>query len=274
MHFDLTQIRPEDFHQLCGHLLAKEFLGFRPVEGSGGDEGVDGWIPETGTYFQFHAPRTHLRKEKVSGYLEQAAKHNPMKWVLLTNRELNRIQWKWIDAFQQRYSFPIEVWGPARIWELVAKHPGFEDYVSSLQSTPQPQIRIGTQKGQTIANVAPGAGSRVTIMGARKPRVNIAVAGTVAEDPVKAGYLDYLIKRYNEFREWEIGKEKMNYVVIRVAYERELKFKVRLTPLALFQKACQYLQGRIEHTKLGRIRKAQGQKVHSTFEEFVAKAGV
>lgn len=92
--------------------------------------------------------------------------------------------------------------------------------------------------------------------------------GTVCDDPRKVGYLQYLTKRYNQFKEWEVGKAGMRYGFIHKAYEREIKYAIRTTPLACFEIAAAWLQRRILGTKLGRILNASGQRVFSSFEEF------
>src|SRR3989304_1383059 len=99
------------------------------------------------------------------------------------------------------------------------------------------------------------------------------IRGTVATDPHKVGYLKHLAKRYNEFKEYEMGKEKMRYALVYQGYQREIKYGIEQTPLGLFEKACKYLQARIENTMLGRVRKKQGQKLYSTFEEFSETGG-
>ncbi|MBI4527367.1 MAG: HNH endonuclease [Deltaproteobacteria bacterium] len=100
-----------------------------------------------------------------------------------------------------------------------------------------------------------------------KGRVGV-IPGTVATDPHKVGYLKHLAKRYNEFKEYEAGKDNMRYALVYQAYQREIKYGIEHTPLELFEMACKYLQTRIENTMLGRIRKKQEQKLYSTFEEF------
>lgn len=84
------------------------------------------------------------------------------------------------------------------------------------------------------------------------------------------GYLNHLVNRYNEFKAWDCKQEgiPINYAFIRVAYQREMKYKVKDTPVELFDSAVAYLQRRIENTKLGRMKKGQGQKLFSSFDDF------
>lgn len=93
-------------------------------------------------------------------------------------------------------------------------------------------------------------------------------AGTVCDDPRKVGYLQYLAKRYNQFKEWDVGKAAMHYGLIHTAYQRHMKYAVRTTPMDQFEKGAAWLQQRILGTKLGRILAARGQPVFSAFDEF------
>ena len=256
---------------MCAQLVLREYPGFRPVEGTGGDEGVDGWVPDRALYFQFHAPVRALRKSKVRSYLERVSAHGPRTWVLVTNHELTRTQWRWLDEFQKTYPFKIEAWGPAELTRRLSPHSDLRDYYLGSTSSAESTINIATQRGSNIANVAVGRGSQVTIKGLGRPKVVVSVAGTIASDARKHNYIMHLVKRYNEYKEREVGKENMRYSLIRVAYEREIGSAVKLTPLDLFERACQFLQGRIARTKYGRMALAQGQKLYSTFEEYRAK---
>jgi len=92
--------------------------------------------------------------------------------------------------------------------------------------------------------------------------------GTVCDDPRRVGYLQYLAKRYNQLREWDVGNGAMNYAFIHAAYRREMKYAVRTTPLDLFEKGAGWLQRRVLNTKLGRMMAARGRGVFSAFDEF------
>jgi hypothetical protein len=100
------------------------------------------------------------------------------------------------------------------------------------------------------------------------------VRGTVAENPFMRGYLKHLIDRYNELKKWErdTTQKKMVYSRIYAAYKREMKYDWKHTPQRLFPRAVTYLHKRIENTKIGRIRKKEGQKLYRTFEEFQAES--
>lgn len=104
----------------------------------------------------------------------------------------------------------------------------------------------------------------------KKSTPPVVIPGTVATDARMIGYLEYLVRRYNEFKESACKRtgEKMNYAMIRVAYAREIKYKVKDTPLDLFDDAVAFLQNRIKNTALGRNLNARGQSLYSSFDDF------
>lgn len=94
------------------------------------------------------------------------------------------------------------------------------------------------------------------------------IPGTVGEEPRMIGYLKYLAKQYNTFKEWECetSGQVMRYGLIYAAYARNMRYGMAGTPTGLFEDGVQYLQRRIRNTKLGRIKR--GQRLFCTFEEF------
>lgn len=117
-------------------------------------------------------------------------------------------------------------------------------------------------------NAVAGRDVNIRVTARSRRRVLPRPAGTVCDDPRKVGYLQYLAKRYNQFKEWEVGKPAMKYGFIHKAFEREIKYAIRTTPLDRFETAASWLQERIRGTKLGRILSARGQLVFSAFDEF------
>lgn len=99
------------------------------------------------------------------------------------------------------------------------------------------------------------------------------IPGTIGENARKIGYLKYLIKRYQKFKEWECNKKgvKLQYGKIWGSYQDEIKYTPQNTPIDLFDNAVAYLQGRIRNTKLGRIKNSRGQKLFSDFDNFDEK---
>lgn len=97
------------------------------------------------------------------------------------------------------------------------------------------------------------------------------IPGTVSEDARMVGYLNYLVRRYEQFKKWECDRngQRMGWGVIRNAYKREMKYEVIHTPKEMFEDAVEYLQRRIRNTRLGRMKKCQ--RFYSEFKEFDEK---
>ncbi len=98
----------------------------------------------------------------------------------------------------------------------------------------------------------------------------IIISGTMSTDARRYNYLEYLVEQYKVYKGWECNKkgEKMIHSLIRKAYFREFKCKVKDTPLDRFEEAAEYLQGRIADTMLGRNLRKRGQELFSTFDDF------
>lgn len=98
------------------------------------------------------------------------------------------------------------------------------------------------------------------------------IDGTVGSNPLQIAYVRHLIDRYKEFKKADFeDKSQMKSPIIYVAIQRETGFKWDETPSELFNDLCEYLQRRIDNTRIGRIQKKGGNKIYSTYEEFIAK---
>lgn len=146
-----------------------------------------------------------------------------------------------------------------RLYELKARP-------MTLSSNRSPSV---SQQVSGSNNLVAGRDVVVKIgRGAKRPKLPEPV-GTVCEDPRKVGYLQYLAKRCNQFREWDSSRRgSMNYGAIHGQYQNQMKYAIRTTPLPLFESGLQFLQKQILNTKLGRILNARGQRTFSLFEEF------
>ena len=262
----LARLEPMKFQELCAALLQRDHPNLRAVDGSGGDEGIDAWIPETSTYFQFHAPRLRVRREKMKHYLEQAAKHEPARWIFITNHDFTRAQWKWFDVLKQGISFPIEVWGATQLSERLLAHPDIVAHFIDSNAV-GPRIVVAKQNAEQISNIAADVVNFSVRTRRQRPRVYIS--GVLANEPKKLGYLKHLARIYLRFKEWEVGKSGMNYARIYVAYEREMKCGLIETPIERFEEASHWFQDRIGRTKLGQINRKKGQRLFETFDEYL-----
>ncbi|OXS54542.1 hypothetical protein B1A99_26725 [Cohnella sp. CIP 111063] len=96
--------------------------------------------------------------------------------------------------------------------------------------------------------------------------------GTIGNDTYQRGYVNHLIKRYQDYKRADYAnqKENMKYAIIHEAIRREIKYKWDEAPTELFEKLCAFLQKRIDTTIVGKLNKKKGIKNYSSFDEFKA----
>lgn len=98
--------------------------------------------------------------------------------------------------------------------------------------------------------------------------------GSIGSDLVKRNYISYLISRFNKFKEYEVGKDKMKYNLLGAQLKR--KFKIGQTstiyylPVEQFNELLNEIQTKIDGTKLGRINKGKSiEKNYDSFDEYI-----
>lgn len=124
-----------------------------------------------------------------------------------------------------------------------------------------------------IDNAVVGDNNTVNIRQSKKTVKQKYPEGCIGHDTVKANYIGHLIKRYNEYKEYEVGKTGMNYA----AFASSLKKRYKIAPtrtlynlqIDKFDELSDYIQSRIDNTKLARV-KGRMHKNYSTFEEYSA----
>jgi len=94
----------------------------------------------------------------------------------------------------------------------------------------------------------------------------------------KANYVGYLKDRYHEYKKWEMGTKKMNYVIFPSQLKKRYKIgkdrSLYHLPEAKFDELVVYMKKRIDSTMLGKINGAKGQDNYSSFEEYIKEAGM
>jgi hypothetical protein len=96
--------------------------------------------------------------------------------------------------------------------------------------------------------------------------------GTIGSDGDKRSYIMRLIERYQDFKKAEHGLINFRYQIIYSAIKKEFKCKWDFIRLENFSALVNYLQRRIDNTRLGRNRKSKGLKNYSSFQEFLNHA--
>lgn len=99
--------------------------------------------------------------------------------------------------------------------------------------------------------------------------------GDLGFDKYKMEYIAHLIRRYNEYKKKEIGKENMNFNL----FESILKKKYNIIdknkslyhlPVEQFEELAEYIQTRISSTKFA-VTLGRDHKNFSTYEDYLKR---
>lgn len=122
-----------------------------------------------------------------------------------------------------------------------------------------------------VNNAFVGDNNNISIKQSNKKTIQKYPLGCIGFDTIKANYIAHLIKRYNEYKEYEVGKSGMSYGL----FGRQLKNKYKIAPtrtiynvpIEKFEELFYLIQSKIDNTKLARV-KGKNHKNYSTFEEY------
>jgi hypothetical protein len=125
-----------------------------------------------------------------------------------------------------------------------------------------------------IQNAVVGDHNKVTII--KQTKKSKYPEGCIGFDIARANYIGYLIDRYHKYKEYEVGKEGMNYAI----FPSDLKSKFRIgrtrtiyhVPISRFEELALYIQYRINGTVLAKVNKGKGRnRNYELFEEYVTE---
>ena len=135
------------------------------------------------------------------------------------------------------------------------------------------RVEANNNSGNVVV-ASPGAvvGGVINIRtGGRRPTFHPA-EGTIGASGDESRYVQYLIKRYNEFASKEPSRStKFNYGAIGKNIESKFRAPWQAVSLEWFPDLCIFLQGRISRTRIAKFNAAKGDRSYSTFEEFVVE---
>lgn len=135
------------------------------------------------------------------------------------------------------------------------------------------RITVTSNSGNVAIN-SPGAIQAHTV-NVKTTRSTVSVnapPGTIGSDQQLSRYVQYLIKRYNEFASADKTRAtKFNYGVISANVENRFGASWKLLSAEKFDSVCEYLQQRISKTILAKQNAAKGHRAFSTYGEFLAK---
>lgn len=147
MNFDFRQItgvedsKQTNFSSLCSRLVMTLFQDAKPVEGRGGDQGIDtfiGFFNGVCQAFQhkyfIDGLKTTQRRQTESSLATASSHHELKRWTLMLPIDLNPSELKWFQKLSAKYT-PLEMdwWGKTKLQELLAKSP---EIARDFQPTP------------------------------------------------------------------------------------------------------------------------------------------
>ncbi len=137
MQIDFRQIsgpkasRSDNFALMCARLILAEWPDAKPVEGKGGDEGLDTYIGEIDgdlKAFQFKCFCDRVgasqRAQIKRSFKTALGKHRLLSWTLVLPIDMNPTEQRWFRDFCKSYD-PLQMdwWGETELRNLLSIHP-------------------------------------------------------------------------------------------------------------------------------------------------------
>jgi hypothetical protein len=113
----------------------------------------------------------------------------------------------------------------------------------------------------------------VTFDRKRSPRMQYPV-DSIGADTVKKGYIDYLIKRYFDYRQADASYgsfRPFSHAEIHTTIQRKFKAKTFFIHVSRFAELCQYIKGRVDQTIQGKRNRSRGILNYDLFEKYEAE---
>jgi hypothetical protein len=105
----------------------------------------------------------------------------------------------------------------------------------------------------------------------KKPVIDLP-DGALGKDLLKKNYINYLIKRYGEWKQMELDRsnEKFNWASFNKHLMNQYKAAgINYIHVVHFEDLKDYLQGRIDKTIFGKKRKSDGYRNYSPYEDHI-----
>lgn len=215
----------------------------------------------------------HIRARKAGGPRFDPAQSEDDRQAFANLILLCRHHHKIVDSEPELYSVDalLEI---KAIHENVAGRPeqATDAFFAKILLNDLKRITITNNTGNIAIN-SPGAiqAHTVTVKTSRRSVVVNAPPGTIGADQQLSRYVQYLIKRYNEFASADKTRTtKFSYGAVSVNVETQFGASWKLLPIEKFDPVCAYLQQRIGKTILAKLNASKGQRSFSTYTEFLA----
>ncbi len=144
-----------------------------------------------------------------------------------------------------------------------------QQLMAQRRVTPPSNARIDLRS--KIANINTGDHTSITIEQNKNKVIQKYPPGCIGYDGTKGNYIQYLIDRYQEYKRWETGKDKMNYAIFYKQIKHHFKIgnrNILNLPGGRFDEISLWIQDRIDGTKLAK-QKGKTHKNYSTFTEYI-----
>jgi len=113
----------------------------------------------------------------------------------------------------------------------------------------------------------------VTFGHKRSPRMQYPV-DSIGADTIKKGYIDYLIKRYYDYRQADTSYgsfRPFSHAEIHTTIQRRFKAKTFFVHVSRFEELCDYIKGRVDQTIQGKHNRSRGIPNYDAFESYEAE---
>lgn len=127
-------------------------------------------------------------------------------------------------------------------------------------------VNAASVSGSIIANT-------VTFGRKRSPRMQYP-ADAIGADTIKKGYIDYLIKRYFDYRKADAGYgsfRPFSHAEIHTTIQRRFKAKTFFIHVSRFAELCDYIKGRVDQTIQGKSNRSRGVPNYDSFDSYAAE---
>lgn len=165
MQIDYRQIsgpkwsKADNFALLCTRLILEEWPEANPVEGKGGDEGLDTYIGEIDgelKAFQFKYFCDRIRnsqRAQIKSSLKTALSHHSLlSWTLVLPIDMNLTEQRWFhDLCESHAPLQMEWWGETKLRNLLSTHP--EIATDFFEPSDAPTFRDMIQKQDEVIRV-------------------------------------------------------------------------------------------------------------------------
>ncbi len=132
------------------------------------------------------------------------------------------------------------------------------------------RISVSGDNANVVVN-SPGAivGQTIHVRSASNKVTIQPPPGTIGADGAACRYIEYLIKRYNEFASADKDRSRpFSYGAISKTIETTFRGRWRSLSLADFDPVVNYLHSRINKTRIAKANTARGHRSFSSFAEF------